>query len=291
MLAIVAVVGVIATNSLGTNHQKGRIQQLVQEKTGRQLQIDGEVRASVLPWVGLSLNDVTLANSSDFSESKFAGVQTIRLRMQLLPLLLGQFKIDAVELYGLSLELQRDADGKTNWDDLMSATTVVETDVGDDVIQEVEAGAPVVAALSIGGLQIKDAKVSFADQQADSFVALSDFDLTTGSVVLTEPFEFESQLTVSRIADGIVSDITASGEIILDLANNIYQLRQLQLETNSQIAALPLDNVPVNLTGDLTTELNTNTVDFQLAEGTALGVPLSGDLKRVGLQDLSLIHI
>ena len=287
VLAIIAVVGVIAVNSLDPNRHKDRIQQLVQEKTGRQLHINGEVQAHFLPWVGLSLTDVTMASSADFSESNFASVQTTELRMQLLPLLIGQFKIDTVELQGLSLELQRDADGKTNWDDLMSTTTVVETDVGDDVMQEVEAGAPVVVALSIGGLQIKDAKVSFADQQVDSYVVLSDLDLTTGSVVLTEPFAFDSQFNVSSIADGIVSDVIASGEIILDLANNIYQLSQLQLETNSQIAVLPLDNVPVNLTGDLTTDLNTSTIDFRLAKGTALGVPFSGNLHRAGLQDTS----
>lgn len=285
LLLVVAAVGVFAISSLDLNQHKTRIEQLVLDKTGRQLRIDGQIHASVFPWIGLSLNEVTLANSVEFQDSEFATVQSSELQVELLPLLLGNVNVQSVKLHGLSLKLLRDADGKTNWDDLMATTAVVETDAGDDVVQEVEAGAPVVAALSIGGLQVSDANISYSDSRANSYVSLNDLSLSTGTIVLSEPFDFESNFNlITSAADGINSVVTATGAIKLNLADNVYRLEELDLTTVSSGAALPMDELPVSIRGDVTADLNSQTVDLLINGGSALGVPISGEFHAAGLQ-------
>ena len=140
IVIIVGVVGAVLINSLDLNLHKDKIQQVMLDKTGRELQINGEISASFFPWVGLSLQDVTLANASDFPEEVFAKVVSSDLKVELLPLIGGNLNVNLVELHGLELNLQKNQDGLTNWEDLMSNTAVVETSNGaDDIVQEVEA--------------------------------------------------------------------------------------------------------------------------------------------------------
>ncbi len=284
LILIIAAVVTFAISSLDLNHHKARIEKLVLDKTGRQLQINGEIHASVFPWIGLALHDVTLANSVEFQDSEFATVRSGEFQVELLPLLFGNVNIQSVELQGLSLKLLRDADGKTNWDDLMAATAVVETDAGDNVVQEIEAGAPVAAALSIGGLQVNDASISYSDARANSYVSLNELSLTTGTIVLSESFDFESNFNmITSAADGINSAVVATGAIKLDLADNIYRLEQLQLNTVSSGAALPMDELPISISGDLSADLNSQTVDLVIEGGAALGIPISGEFHAAGL--------
>ncbi len=285
LILIVAVVGAIVISRLDLNHHKDRIEALVFEKTGRQLQINGQINASIFPWIGLSLTDVTLANSEEFSGSDFASVVSSELQVDVLPLLMGRVNVQTVELHGLSLKLQRDADGKTNWDDLMATTAVVETNAGDDILQEVEAGAPVVAALSIGGLQITNATILFSDARADSYISLKDLNLNTGTIVLAQPFDFESDFSViTGAANGLKSKVSATGAIKLNLADNVYQLERLNLNTVSAGRALPMDQLPLSIVGDLVADLNKQTVDLIIEEGHALGIPISGEFHATGMQ-------
>ena len=286
LAAIALVVGVAVISQLDLSQQKPRIEQLVLDKTGRQLQINGPVKLQFFPGPGLSLTDVSMGNAAEFAGSEFATVESGEFQIELLPLLTGDIKIKSVTLQGLSLKLQRDADGKTNWDDLMATTAVVATETDSNVVQEVEAGAPVIAALSAGGVKVVKASISYADERESSYIALNDFNLSTGTVALSEPFRFESDFALFNGADdGLTSVVSANGEIELDLANNIYRLQQLKLSTVNVSASLPVDPLPVSFNGELVADLNAQTVDINVAEGMLSGVPVTGEFHLVGLQE------
>ena len=154
LVAIILVVCVFAVQHIDLSRYKHRIEQLVLDKSGRQMQINGPVNASVFPWMGVRLQDVTLGNVSDFSDVEFASALSSEIQLEFLSFLTGNLSVKSLKLQGLSLNLRRNTEGKTNWDDLLSNTTVVETESDGDVVQEVEAGAPVAAALSVGGLPV-----------------------------------------------------------------------------------------------------------------------------------------
>ncbi len=279
VVAILLIVGTLVIKNLDLNRHKDRIQQVVLDKTGRELQINGEISATLFPWIGFSLNDVVFANAEGFSGDVFGKVTSSDLKVQLLPLLTGSVNVKLVELKGLELNLQRDADGKTNWDDLMATTAVVETDNGtDDVVQEVEAGAPVVAALSVGGLVVSDALVRWDDKQANTDVALDAFNLTTGAISLSETFPFDTDFNVASNSVGVASQVKASGNVNINLADNVYQLTGLQLNTSATGAILPVENLAIALGGDLVTDLNSQTLDFSSINGEIAGVPLQGEV-------------
>jgi len=286
LAAIVLVVGVLAVSHLELRQHKERIEQLVLEKTGRQLQINGSVNLQVFPWPGLSVQDVIMGNAAEFTDAEFATVQSSEFQVEVLPLLVGDIKIKSVSLQGLSLKLQRDTDGKTNWDDLMATTAVVATETDSDVVQEVEAGAPVIAALSAGGVKVSDANVSYVDERDASYITLNELNLSTGSVVLSEPFAFESDFALTNSAgSGTRSEVSANGEIALDLANNIYQLQRLKVSTVNSGSTLPIDPLAISFNGELVADLNAQTVDIEVSDGMLSGVPVSGEFHAVGLQE------
>jgi len=285
-LVAVVVVGALAVSHLELTQYEERIEQLVLEKTGRKLQINGSVNLQVLPWPGLSVEDAVMGNAAEFTDAEFATVQSGEFQFEVLPLLVGDIKIKSVNLQGLSLKLQRDADGKTNWDDLMATTAVVATETDSDVVQEVEAGAPVIAALSAGSVKVSDANVSYVDERDASYIALNELNLSTGTVVLSEPFAFDSDFALTNSAgSGMRSEVSASGEIALDFANNVYRLQKLKLDTVNSGSTLPLDPLPVSMNGELVADLNAQTVDIVVADGILSGVPVSGEFHAVGLQE------
>ena len=286
LVAIILVVCVFAVQHIDLSRYKHRIEQLVLDKSGRQMQINGPVNASVFPWMGVRLQDVTLGNVSDFSDVEFASALSSEIQLEFLSFLTGNLSVKSLKLQGLSLNLRRNTEGKTNWDDLLSNTTVVETESDGDVVQEVEAGAPVAAALSVGGLHIIDSNFSYSDELDDIHFALSEFNLSTGTVVLSEPFDFDSQFNfVSGDDAGFVSEVSMAGDLALNVADNVYHLQQFQLSTVNVGGDLPLEQLPVMVEGDLIARLNEQTIDINITGGSVLEVPVSGEIQIDGLQE------
>ncbi len=286
LVVIIAVVGVFAVSHLDLTRQKARIEARVFEETGRELQINGALNPSLFPWFGLSLSEVSMGNAREFPDTEFATISSAEIEVAFLPLLTGRIEIEKVSLQGVSLKLLRDADGKTNWDDLMATTAVVETESGDNVVREIEAGAPIIAALSVGDVQIIDSDISYSDARDESYLAFSDLNLSTGTVLLSEPFAFESDFNViSSAASGLSSVVSAKGEIAIDLVNNIYVLQQLKLSTVNSGTALPLDPLPLSLNGELVADFNAQSVDIMIADGLLTGFPVSGEFHATSWQD------
>jgi len=106
------------------NDFRDTIQNQTKKHTGRDLNIAGDLRPTVFPWLGVKISGISLANAEGFSESWFAKMSSADVKVELLPLLKKQINVRTVELTGLSLDLQRAADGTTNWDDLVKSSTV-----------------------------------------------------------------------------------------------------------------------------------------------------------------------
>ena len=155
------VVALLAVRLLvNPNDYKDRIAQEVRNSTGRELTLSGPIKLSVFPWIALELGPASLGNPPGFDAAPFAAVQRVALRVKLLPLLHKELKIGSLEIDGLDLRLVRNAAGKGNWQDFGST--------------EHASNAPATASSSsgsalpdIGGVEVKDSRVSYEDMVAD----------------------------------------------------------------------------------------------------------------------------
>ncbi len=99
------------------NHYKGRIAAAVKESTGRELQLSGDIKLSVIPWVALELGPASLGSPPGFGEEPFLSFSHASIRVKLLPLLRQRLQVARVDIDGLDLRLRKNAQGRGNWQD------------------------------------------------------------------------------------------------------------------------------------------------------------------------------
>jgi uncharacterized protein involved in outer membrane biogenesis len=113
---VVAVAGLaIAIATVDPNSLKPLITTRVASFSGRELKINGDlrIRKSLTPTVETS--DVWFENAKWAKEPAFVTLDKIRFRIKLLDLLRGRVVLPVLEIDGLKVALEKDAEGKTNW--------------------------------------------------------------------------------------------------------------------------------------------------------------------------------
>ena len=144
------------------NDYKAEIISKVNEQTGRTLSIEGDLKLSVFPWLGLEIGKMALSNAEGFGDKPFAAVTHGAVHVKLMPLLSKELEVSGLTLDGLRLNLARAQSGQVNWADLKPAPS-------DEPKREDEGlradGDLQLALLSIGGIAINDASISWDDRQ------------------------------------------------------------------------------------------------------------------------------
>ncbi len=182
ILLVLAIVA--ATMLIDTNEYRDKISAFVNKETGRELQIKGDLSLSFFPWVGLSIGETTLSNAQGFGEQPFAQFEQINLKVKVLPLLKKSVQMDAVTLDGMSLNLARNKRGVSNWDDLVKEEA--ETPRQEEEPEKHEMG---LESLQIGGIRIKDARLSWKDDQAGIAYTLANVQLESGAIGADKPVD------------------------------------------------------------------------------------------------------
>ena len=121
LVLLVVIAAVVLPMVVDPNDYKDEIAAAVAEQTGRTLTIEGDIGLSVFPWLGLDIGPTQLSNAAGFAEASMARMQAVQVRVKLLPLLRKQLEVDKVLLAGLQLNLAKDKQGRSNWDDLSAA--------------------------------------------------------------------------------------------------------------------------------------------------------------------------
>lgn len=172
---LVAAGAVIAPRLIDSEHYKREVVALVKEHTGHDLRIDGKVGLHVFPALSLTVTDVRLANPSGFSAASLARVPWLKVELKALPLLAGRVEPRAIGVTGLVVRLESDEDGRGNWE--------IRTAAGQDgATASAEAPGAALAALAVGGLNIRDAAIHWRGPAAGESFEVSAMDLRTGTL-------------------------------------------------------------------------------------------------------------
>ena len=295
VLVLVVGIGIAALVYLvDWNDFRDTIQNQVRKQTGRDLEIAGDLAPSVFPWAGISIGGISLANAEGFGETPFARVGSADVKVELLPLLRRVVNVRTVELNGLELDLQRAADGTTNWDDLVqgnAATTTTSAEGEDDaqVTTEVEGSAATIAALEVGGIEITDANVAWTDAQSGTDATLTDFDLVTGAIELAEPFELAIDFDVASDSMDLAAGVEGKGEVTIDLDSQTYSLAGFTLATNAKGGALPGGELDATFGADVLAALGEQRIDVTDLTLAALGMRLEGGAEVTNLDTEPLV--
>jgi len=142
-----------------------------EQATGRALTINGSVRPTVFPSLGVRIEDVALANADWSTQGPMLTAARLDVSVGLVDLLGGAVSVDRLELIDPVVLLERTAEGRANWDIAPTAAVASGTPAqGDD-----DATLP---EISLAEARIINGTVSFTDAQADVQHRIEALDLT-----------------------------------------------------------------------------------------------------------------
>ena len=109
------VAGIAIIKSQDFNAYRSLIAEQVKAATGRDLIIAGDLELELSLSPALSVEGVTLANTSWGSRPNMVRLDRLAAVVDLLPLLQGDVRVEWLELSGVDLLLETDASGQGNW--------------------------------------------------------------------------------------------------------------------------------------------------------------------------------
>jgi len=222
VLVLLIVVIAIVAATFDPNQYKPQIVDLVKQKTGRTLAMDGKIGLSFFPRLGAEVEKLALSGPQ--GQGSFAKVEEARVAVALLPLLSKQVIVDKVVLNGLAVDLVRYKDGRTNFDDLTGA----EAHEKPGPKPAPPAGPPL--AIDVGGITLKNAAIGWRDEGDGTDVRLSAFDLETGRIASGVPGKLKLAAKVEGKLPQVRLQVDLSTGYVLDFAQGAIALSALDLK-------------------------------------------------------------
>src|SRR5262245_6454332 len=178
-LVVLAIAGAVAfALTFDPNRYKGEVERLANEKTGRTLKLGGDIKLAVWPSLGAGVSKVTFSEKG--SNQDFVSFDSVHASVKLLPLLHGQYIVDAIQLSGLKAHVVKGKDGRFNFSDLTEPADkkpAAQAKKAPETAPETKAG-PVV--FDVGSIDIERSSIVYTDLQAGQEYALEDLKLKTG---------------------------------------------------------------------------------------------------------------
>ncbi len=294
-IPIVLVVSAILalTILVNPNQFKPLIVEKVQEQTGLELVIDGDLSWQFFPSIGLELGRTELRNPQGFSQLNLFKVETTSVDVSVTPLLSKHLEIGNVTLDGAQFYLETKSDGSKNIDALTKAQQSQQTDEikPERSTQKQQSGSE--WSINLAGVTISNGSLEIQDKQAGSHAKLYDMTLN-----LSE-FAFDNWTTADFGVKGDLNDqkITAQGKADFKLAKGLasYALKNVNFDAtyvdsdnNIESAKISLDTFEFDKVNHLSYALKGDAGGMKLDMQGSSKLSVDEAISKVQLEALSL---
>jgi len=116
--AIIALPYIVNPN----DYKQEIISKIEPHMRGRELQIPGDIKLSIFPWLGVEVGEVIVGNAEGFVLKPFMTIQNSKAHIRLLSLLSDQPEIGSLDFRDVIVNLQQDTEGRNNWSDIALAS-------------------------------------------------------------------------------------------------------------------------------------------------------------------------
>ena len=226
-IVVGALVGLVVLGAVAIvllvdpNDYKDDIAKLVQQKTGRPLQIRGELDLKLFPWIALEIHDVTLGNPPGYGNEPFLSVSRASVGVKLLPLLHKQVEVRRVSVDGLAITLVSRSDEQNNWKDLGESNA--------------EAPAPEsgsTARTSIAGVDVSKSTLIYRDEAKKSVVRLAGLEIHTGALGGADPIDAEVKFDYDDGSAASVAHIETKARVVMPPDSSRIEVQKLDARAN-----------------------------------------------------------
>lgn len=249
LVLVLLVCGVIAylATTIDLDQIKQQISTTVKEKTGRELLIKGELDLSFFPWIKVEIGETHFGNAAGF-DGDFASFSRAQASLKLMPLFSKQVEMNTLVFDDFTLNLSQQKNGLNNWDDLAKAGEDKST---GKTAPEEKAGPAGALALFLEGVEIRNASVSFQDDQAGSSMALTSFNLSAGQIGLQRDVPFTIDFKISLSEPQIAGEYQLKGIANIDPDAGLLKVKEFILDSNLAATGLPVETIALGVKANL----------------------------------------
>ena len=194
LLGIIVLLGVAAGAFLlvPLDSLRGPAERAMSRELGRGVHIAGSLHASIYPVIGVSTSDVSIDNVPGGRAGEFLHVGTLAIGAKLMPLLSHELDITNLTLESPVIHLEVDSGGNPNW--------------AFHIPKSENASSTTTAKLSIAGLSISNADVTYFDARKGTAKELREANISLAMASLDQPAQF----TLDAVYEGNKISVTGS---------------------------------------------------------------------------------
>lgn len=238
LIGLFIVAAVLVLVFVDPNDYRDDIERAVENQTGRNLELTGDLKLSVFPWISLHTGAASLGDAPGFGPEPFLAIKEAQVSVRFWPLLRGQVEAGKVRLVGARVRLITDAQGRNNWDDLGKRTPT-----------EPQAQTGPTQLPTLSGVEIVDATLIQENRQTNTRRVLSQFNLETGRISSGDPFDLKTHFLYQHSPElNLQSKVNA--RITADPGAQLYTLDDAAIDLTLKGPTYPAEGMPVTIAAD-----------------------------------------
>ncbi len=306
LIVMILLVLFLAPMLIDIRKYRPAIENAVFNATGRTLSMGEDFYLSLFPTASIAVNDVQLGNAPGFEKPYIVHMESLEVRMKLVPFVLSRFKDIQVECFflnGAHIIFEKDKKGNVNWE--MVRTSVLEEDAKPQKDVEKSSGSKPEEAfflknISVGEFAVTNSSLVWFDHSKNERVEISDLNFRLRDISLDRPVHLTFSAQVDGHALGIDGSVGPFGEgfgkKILPIEVSIRALKQLEVKIKGSIidAGLKPDfdmtvEVPLfsprKLSAAAGRDFPISTLDLDALTRVAFKADIKGDLERIEVSE------
>ena len=225
ILLLITIVFGLFLFTFDANNFKSEIIQFVKDRTQRELVLQGDIKVTFFPKLGLDSGKLSLSQRN--SAKEFASVNNARLYIAWLPLFKRQLVFNRVEIDGIHANVVRLKDGSTNLDDLL---------ISDEHL------APMTFNIDI--VRITNSSINWQDDLESQRLSLHDLQIETGRLADTAPSNLTATFQLDSERAHFNSTVQLKSRLFFDRKAGRYEFADIEGKLQGdagQISNLALD--------------------------------------------------
>jgi AsmA protein len=226
-IVVVAVIGLVVLGAVAIvllvdpNDYRDDIAKLVEQKTGRPLEIRGKLGLKLFPWIALEINDVRLGNPPGYGTDPFLSVTSASVGVKLLPLLHKQVEVRRVSIDGLSVTLVSRSAEQNNWKDLSESKEPSPAE---------SAGS--TATTSIAGVDVSKATLIYRDEAKKTVARLTGLEIHTGALGGSDPVDADVKFDYDTGGPAKVAHVETKARILMPPESSRIEVQKLDAKAD-----------------------------------------------------------
>lgn len=282
VLLIAAFIGVaIFILTFDTTVYKNKLASMVKSEYNRDLIVNGEIKLSLFPRIGLNVSDVSLTEQG--SKEIFAHIDNVRFAVAIWPLMSNRFLVDHMAVTGLKANIIRDENGLLNFDDLLNLSdrTIKESQTSSTATQltPTPLNSPALTEwlaetdfkVDVAGMVLQKAQLNYRDLGLQHQLQLDNVQIDTGRITVGQAFDFHMVADVNGQQPQAAAKLDVNSLLLLNPQKQHYSAQKLRVNLEGHVDNLNIDSA--NLQGDF----NIDTLSYAiLGKGVEFNLTANG---------------